>query len=337
MGILKRYKGNPIVTPGSPDWRSVVTFNPGVVLDGAGTFWMVERACYSLDPLYCCFGLLKSADGFHFELAHEQPVFTATQLGSPRGTVEDPRIVKYDDAYYMTYVHRKYVASCFPTGRGVPKYRNAEGIPAGELNNYRSGIARSKDLIHWEDLGRVTPENLDDRDCVLFPEKVNGRYAMLRRPMNFVGHDYGCKYPSIWLSYSDDLKTWDRGVLVASAEVPEWEGTKIGAAAQPIKTDRGWLCLYHGVDRQIVYRAGVMLLDLKDPSRVIARSPEFILEPEQYHEKTGLIIPRVVFPSANVVKDGTVYVYYGCADTCISVATCRLDALLDTVCNFRRS
>ncbi|MFP4105795.1 MAG: glycosidase [Phycisphaerae bacterium] len=328
---LKRYEGNPIVAPGKWHWRGVVTFNPGVILEEDGTFYMLERACSSLAPLYCQFGLLRSSDGLHFEHVVDYPVFTAEQLGTPRGTVEDPRLVKIGDTYYMTYVHRNYVANCFPNGKGIPDYHDVSDVPDGDPNNYRSGIARSEDLIEWEDLGLVTPEDVDDRDCVLFPEKINGRYAMLRRPMHYVGPEYGCDYPSIWISYSDDLVHWDHPQLVASAENFQWEGTKIGAAAQPMKTDDGWLILYHGVDDEVVYRTSVMLLDRDDPSKVIARSPGYILEPEEYYEHVGLIIPHVVFPSANVIKDGTVYIYYGCADTCISVATCRLDELLDYV------
>jgi predicted GH43/DUF377 family glycosyl hydrolase len=185
-------------------------------------------------------------------------------------------------------------------------------------------------------MGIVTAETLDDRDCVLFPETIGGRFAMLRRPMNFVGPEFGCDGPSIWLSWSDDLLEWSQPQLVAGPENRHWEGGKIGAGATPMKTDEGWLTIYHGVDETVTYRSGVMLLDLEDPTNVIARSPEVILEPRDYHERTGLIIPNVVFPSANVVKDGTIYVYYGCCDTCISLATAQLDELLAYVLQFRR-
>jgi predicted GH43/DUF377 family glycosyl hydrolase len=333
---LNRYGGNPIVIPGKWDWRAVVTFNPAVVLDDAGTFHMLERACSSLDPLKCQFGLLSSSDGYHFEHVVDHPVFTPEQLGTPLGTVEDPRLVKMGDTYYMTYVHRNKASSCHPTGRGIPVYTGPENVPAGDPNHYRSGIAISADLRQWEDLGLVTPREVDDRDCILFPEKVNGRYAMLRRPMHYVGPKYGCTHPSIWISYSDDLKKWEEPTLVASAENEAWEGKKIGASTPPIRTEAGWLVLYHGVDKDIVYRTGVMLLDLDDPSKVVARATGYILEPETYYEKVGLIIPRVVFPSANVVKDGLVYIYYGCADTCISVCTVPLDELLAHVLQYRK-
>jgi predicted GH43/DUF377 family glycosyl hydrolase len=331
---LTRYPGNPIVTPGGRWWRDVTTFNPSVVFHD-GAFWMLERAVSNLQPLHSHVGLLKSADGFHFELAADEPVFTAAQLGTPRGTVEDPRVVEIGGTFYMTYVHRNYASSCFPTGKGIPNYHNCADVPPGDPNNYRTGLARSRDLFHWEDLGLVTPREVDDRDCVLFPEKIGGRYAMLRRPMDYIGPQYGCDRPSIWISYSTDLKTWSAPELVAKASDVPWEAKKIGAAAPPLKTEAGWLALYHGVDAGIVYRAGVMLLDLNNPAKVIARSPDFILEPQMYYERTGLIIPRVVFPSANVVKGGVVYVYYGCCDTCISVATVPLDELLEYVLRYR--
>ncbi|MFW6061364.1 MAG: glycosidase [Planctomycetota bacterium] len=332
---LQRHPENPIVTPGGPYWRSITTFNPGVVIHD-GTFYMLERACSSLAPLYCQFGLLKSDDGVHFELASNEPVFTAEQLGTPKGTVEDPRLVQIGDTFYMTYVHRNYVASCFPNGQGVPDYHNPTFVPPGDPNNYRTGIATSTDLLHWEDLGLVTPPDVDDRDCTLFPEKIGGRFAMLRRPMHYVGQKYGCDRPSIWLSYSDDLKTWSEPHLIAAAEHPDWEAVKIGGAAQPLRTEEGWLLLYHGVDRAGVYRVGAMLLDLHDPTRLIARTPEWLMQPEEYYERVGLIIPRVIFPSANVIRDGTVYVYYGCCDTCISLATARLADLLAAVLEHKR-
>jgi hypothetical protein len=85
----------------------------------------------------------------------------------------------------VTSRHRDFASSCHPTGKGIPRYTEAVNIAPGDPNHYRSGIARSRDLVAWEDLGLVTPRELDDRDCVLFPEKIKGRYAMLRRPMHY--------------------------------------------------------------------------------------------------------------------------------------------------------
>jgi predicted GH43/DUF377 family glycosyl hydrolase len=329
---FERYPGNPIVLPGLHDWRRVTTFNPGVIYT-RGAFHMFERACSSLDPLKCQVGWLESPDGFRFRLVSDRPVLAPEDFGTPLGTVEDPRVVEMEGRYLMTFVHRNLSATCRPNGIGVPKYINPANVPPGDLNNYRSGLAASTDLRRWQVLGLITPPEIHDRDNVLFPAKIGGRYAMLRRPENYVGPQYGCDRPSIWLSYSDDLLKWDPPVLVATPR-QSWEARKIGAGAPPLLTDAGWLIIYHGVDAHSVYRVGVMLLDRDNPARVVARAPDFVMEPEAYYEKVGLIIPNVVFPSANVLREGTVYVYYGCTDTCIAVATAPLADLLAYVLGF---
>ncbi len=330
--LFTRYSGNPIVLPGKWDWRMVATFNPAVILH-QGVFYMFERACSGLDPLQCRIGLLRSDDGFNFTHVSTEPVFGPEQFDAPFGTIEDPRVVELDGRFYMTFVFRPYAARCFPTGKGVPRYREAENLPAGLANNYRSGIAVSDDMEHWEVLGLITPPDIHDRDNVLFPEKIGGRYAMLRRPNEFVGPEYGCSAPSMWLSFSENLLDWSTPELIATPEQP-WEAQKIGAASTPVRTDAGWLTLYHGVDAGSAYRVGVMLLDLEDPRRVIARTPSPIMEPEAYYEKVGLIIPNTIFPTATVIKDGLIYLYYGCTDTSISVATVPVQELLEMVLEY---
>lgn len=331
---IQRYEKNPIVIPGMYDWRRVATFNPACILED-GTFYMLERACSGLKPLQCRIGLLKSDDGFHFTHVTQQPVFTPEQLGCPAGTIEDPRVTKIDGTYYMIFAHRPFNYNCYPTGIAEPVYTPLIGKMFEGINLTRSGIAVSHNLVDWQFLSWITPPDVDDRDNVLFPEKIGGKYAMLRRPMGYVGEEYGCDGPSVWISYSDDLTNWSEPVLVAAPE-QDWEGGKIGAAAPPILTDAGWLTFFHGVDDQVVYRVGVMLLDRDHPETVIARSPEFIMEPQEYYEKVGLIIPNVVFPTAAVVKDGRLYIYYGCADTCIGVATVMLEDMLNYVLQFQK-
>lgn len=332
--LLQRHPDNPILLPGTWPWRGVTTFNPGVVIDDDGSFLMLERAVSSLAPLHSHFGLLRSSDGVHFEHVVDQPVFTAAMLGAPRGTVEDPRIVKIGGRFVMTYVFRSYASSCFPNGVGVPDYHNPVDVPPGDPNNYRSGIAVSDDAVDWQDQGLMTPPEVDDRDCVLFPEQIDGDYLMLRRPQVYDGPQFGgLAKPSIWVSRSRDLQDWSAPQLVAEP-VFDWEHRKIGAAAQPLATEAGWLTFYHGVDADGRYRTGLMLLDRDDPSRVIARCPEPIFGPERSYERVGLIIPNVVFPSANVVKADTIFIYYGCCDTTIALATVGLGEALDHVRRF---
>ena len=326
---ITRHPKNPIVVPGKFDYRRVSVFNPGVIYD-KGVFYMYERAAGSLRPFKTSIGLLKSADGVHFDVVSDKPIFTADVLGYPDGSVEDARVVKIDGLFYMCYALQPYAFDCWPTGVAVPNYYPhflwTENNVAPMRT--RSGIAVSEDGENFTQLSYTTPPEIDDRDNALFPEKIDGRFAILRRPMEYVGKQYGTEMPGMWISFSDDLHQWTDPELVATAEETQWEGFKIGAAATPLKTDDGWLVLYHGVDAASVYRVGVMMLDLKDPRKVIARCPKPIMEPEEYYEKTGLVINNTIFPTANIIHNGDIYIYYGCCDTSISLATVPLSEML---------
>ncbi|GGG83765.1 glycoside hydrolase family 130 protein [Paenibacillus radicis (ex Gao et al. 2016)] len=328
-----RCEANPIVVPGGEAIRQVATFNPGVIHD-QGKFWMYDRAASSLTPFQTSIGLLESDDGIHFTPVQEEAVFTGEMLGFPGGSVEDARVVKIDGLYYMCYALQPYAFDCWPTGIAVPNYF-PEHYPEWASNGVkpmltRSGIAVSEDGIHFKQLCYTTPPEIDDRDNALFPEKINGKFALLRRPMEYVGEAYGTDRPGMWISYSDDLLEWSEPKLLAVAQ-EAWEGAKIGAAATPLRTEKGWLVLYHGVDGSSIYRVGALLLDLNNPEIVIGRTKPFIMEPEEYYEKTGLVIPNVVFPTANLIIDDILYVYYGCCDTSIGLATVPVNELLDFI------
>jgi len=326
--IFQRHPDNPIVIPGRWDWRRVSVFNPACVIGDDGRFYLFERATESLDPLRCHVGLLVSDDGVRFEHVQDTPVLSPEDFPPPCGTVEDPRVVRLDGRYVLTYARRKFASSCHPNGVGVPRYTEHPDAPDERANVYRAGIAVSDDMRAWTDLGLVTEDNTHDRDLVLFPQRVGGRYAMLRRPESWVGAGYGTDRPSIWLTYGDSLTAWDPPVLVCKPQRP-WESRKVGAATPPLRTDAGWLVLYHGVDdRDSTYRVGAMLLDADDPARVLARTPEPLMEPQAYYEKVGLIIPNVIFPTGNVIVGDTIHLYYGCCDTCIALATARVADVL---------
>jgi predicted GH43/DUF377 family glycosyl hydrolase len=329
--MFTRCVANPIVRPGRLAWRQASVFNPGAILDD-GRVLLYERAAGSLTPFQTVIGALISEDGAHFEHACAEPIFTGTMVGYPEGSIEDARVVKIDGVFYMCYALQPYQFDCYPTGLGIPDY-HPEHYPEWEEHGFapmitRSGIAVSRDGIHFTPLCFTTPPEIDDRDNTLFPEKIDGRFALLRRPMQYVGSQYGTDRPGIWISFSEDLLAWTDPELVAVAEQPDWEGEKIGAAATPLRTERGWLVLYHGVDKRAVYRVGAMLLDLADPRRVLARTPHYIMEPEAYYETTGLVIPNVIFPTGNFLRNGLLNVYYGCCDTAIGLATAPLADVL---------
>ena len=201
-------------------------------------------------------------------------------------------------------------------------------------NIANSGLIMTRDFRTWMRLGRITQSNLDDRDVILFPEKINNKYAMLHRPKEWVGPEYGTDYPAIWLKYSDDLLSWTgpSSLLIKGVE-GGWD-EKIGGGTPPLKTDKGWLVIYHGVENKGrgYYRVGAMLLDLDDPAKVIGRTKHWIMEPEHYYELEGAY-RGCVFPTGNVIIDNTLYVYYGAADKYIGLATADVNELVDYILN----
>ncbi len=339
---ITRCPENPIVQPGLYPWRMSNAFNPAVLYDD-GKFYMYERAAGGLRPFHNWLGMLESEDGVHFTHTVDKPVVMPELLGSQYGSVQDPRIVKIDDTYLMTVAYRPYAWNSNPTGLGVPDSCQADypGFDGDDTKNQtRSAVLKSTDRINWEFQCWVNPDTIDDRNVILFPEKINGKYAALRRPSGQVStnaeHDV---HPGIVLSWSDDLVSWSEPETVIRPDL-DWENNRIGGSAPPIKTEHGWLTTYHGVEtqdadtRRVCYRMSAMMLDLNDPTKVIARCPTFFFEPEEYYEKTGLYIPNVVFPTAAVVKDGLVYIYYGCCDTSIGLATVPLTDLIGHVMQF---
>ena len=349
---FERHPENPIVQPGGYDWRLAVAFNPAVIHEGGRT-WMFERAAGGLRPFICAIGALVSDDGVHFQHVSDQPVFTPGMCGSATGSVQDPRVVKLDGRYWMTFAYRPYAWSSHPTAVGVPEShetdfgaRERPAAPAGAAgsdnvtggradNLTRSGLAVSDDLVQWTFFGWITPPELDDRNVILFPETIDGRYVVLRRPLHQDGGSH------LWLSFSADLRTWTPPELLARAEFA-WESNRIGGSTPPIRTRHGWLVFYHGVDderpecRRVVYRMGAMLLDLNDPRRVLARCPTPLLQPEKYYERIGAYIPNVVFPTGCVLRGGILWLYYGVCDTAICLARASLHDVLGLLLQHRR-
>jgi predicted GH43/DUF377 family glycosyl hydrolase len=330
---LERYAGNPILSPRpDSDWENICATNPGA-WEEAGKVYLLYRGGPDTDahPIY--FGLAESDDGFNFKRVQAQPVFGPCPGSFDGGCVEDPRIVKFDGTFFVTYAARMfppaaYWKKTFPLNAYNPSLP-AEAPAAARDNLTRSALAMTRDFQTWYRMGPITPASVDDRDAMIFPGKVGGRFALLHRPVSWIGPAYGCAKPSIWLSLSDDLLVWKDDHLLAQPYFA-WESAKVGGGAPPLRTDRGWLVLYHGVDGRQVYRVGAMMLDLDDPRRVLARTPEPILEPELPYEKVGLV-PNVVFPCGNVVIGDRLFVYYGGADTCCCVATIGLCELVEHV------
>lgn len=332
---LKKCDLNPILQPNPKNnWENLVVCNPGVWYEN-GKFYMLYRAAGDDVDHLIRFGLATSDDGINFKRVSDQPAFAPSIDGPDMGGVEDARIVKFGDEFYVTYAYRP-----FPPGRYwtfkhdvVQLPETSKFAPEVYRNNIaNTGLAMTKDFKTWRRLGRMTQSNLDDRDVILFPEKINGKFVLLHRPKQWAGEKHGCKEASIWITFSDDLMVWNNeSQLLMTGNEGTWE-EKIGGSTPPLKTKEGWLIIYHGVENEGkgYYRVGAALLDLNDPTKVIARASDWIMEPEHYYELEGFY-KGCVFPTGNVIIDDTLYVYYGGADKYVGLATCNINELIEFI------
>ena len=297
---LQRVGSGPILTPRKDvPWEKDAVLNAAAIYDttlGRGKFHLLYRAVAHNpdDPNRSSIGYAWSDDGVHFERLAE-PVLRPNTVPAESQGVEDPRVIKMGDTFYMTYT-------------------------AYDLQWAQVALATSKDLVHWRRQGIIIGHELfgHNKDAALFPEKIGGRYCLMHRPD-----------PDIYLAFSDDLQTWTDHVCILQPQF-EWEATKIGGGAQPIKTEKGWLLVTHGVDENLWYRLGVALLDLDDPTKVIARQAECVLEPSADWELVG-DVNNVVFTCGAVLLGRELWVYYGAADSVMGLAKGNIDDFLNDI------
>ena len=328
---LQRCEQNPILSPNPRNaWESLVVTNPASWYDQVdNTFTMLYRAAGDDPEHRVYFGLAKSTDGVNWTRLSDKPVFSPGQDSLDAGCVEDPRVVKMGDDYLITYASRP-----FPPGQYWLFEKRAFKPPVCpdfypkimRENTTATFLAITRDFKRFYRAGCLTNPLYDDRDVILFPEKIGGEFVMMHRPMQWCGPGYPNEHPAIWISKANDLLGFRDSVLLAQAKFP-WE-LKIGGNTPPIKTAAGWLTLYHAVGDDGYYRLGAMLLDLNDPAIVRYRSRDWILQPEKDYEIKGFY-NGVIFPCGKVVRDDTLYVFYGGADKYVGLATCSLSGLLD--------
>lgn len=299
--ILHRWEGNPIITLEDMPFPCNTVFN-GTPFK-LGDEYLILLRVEGLQG-YSFFALAKSHDGYHFEV-EKKPVMTPAKRGmfsiyESRG-IEDPRATLIDGKIYIAYT-------------AVSEY------------SYRIALAQTEDFRHFKRIALISEPG--NKDGVLFPEKINGQYVRLDRPI-------GLGVGSIWISYSKDLHNWGNSQILMSPRRGYWDSFRVGASAPPIRTKQGWLEIYHGTKMTSagpIYRAGAALLDLKDPSKVIKRCQIPILSPREHYERIG-DVGNVVFPCGAIVEpDGEVKVYYGAADTSLAVATIQLDEMMEGAC-----
>lgn len=321
---------NPILEKNEKNaWESLCVLNPAVVYDG-GKFKMLYRAAGNDKTHYIHLGLAESDDGVHFKRMSDLPVLSPTPDNYDSGCIEDPRLFKMGDWFYLTYASRAYAPGQYWAADWKPLGDPPEFGPSFlKTNCSLTSLAVSRDLRVWKKLGRITDSRFDDRDVILFPRQVKGKWVKVSRAMERCGKDKGYENenPAIWISFSDDMMEWDNYALLMDGK-EEWENKKIGGSCPPIETEDGWLFLYHGVAKKDgAYRVGAVLLDLDDPTKILARTKDFLMEPEYPYETEGYY-NGCVFPTGNVVVGDTLYVYYGAADKDICLATCSMKELL---------
>ena len=297
--VFHREHKNPIITARDLPFRAAAVLNPGAAICDGKTVLLIrveDVAGYS--SIY----VARSDNGVDCWKIEPEPLmsFAESRWTYEEFGCEDPRItyVPDEDKWYITYV----------------AYSSAG--PA-------VGIASTKDFTSVERISLLG--STDDKDGVLFPRKFDGRWAILHRP------DAGGQQ-HIWSAYSPDLVHWGEPHCVLRQESgPAWDGAKVGAGPPPIRTDRGWMILYHGVKMyggNPLYRAGLALLDLEKPHKVVARYAGSVFQAEAPYELSGFV-PNVIFPTGALVRDDEVWVYYGAADTYICLARAKMKDLLD--------
>jgi beta-1,2-mannosidase len=301
FGKWARLSVDPIVSPKGDGFESAGTFNPSVVKKD-GKFVMLYRAQDRKGT--SALGYATSDDGIHFTRRPE-PVMVSEAPYEKGGGVEDPRLQKIGDTYYLTY-----------TG-----YNNVDGA-AADKKDAQLCLATSADLVHWQRQGVIMPSfkgkwNVKwTKSGAIVPEKINGKYWM------YYLADAQGKDTQMGVAYSDDLLHWTEALdhPILSSRPGSFDSQVVEPGPAPIITPQGIFLIYNGADDKLVYSTGWVLFDKNDPTRVLARSDEPIFAPEKEWEKVGQV-PNVVFVEG-MVRDGNRWLfYYGAADKNVGVAT----------------
>ena len=312
--VITRCPANPVLASKQVPWPSTLAYNAGVI-KFQGRYVMVFRSENAspekLGMQDTVQGLAFSDDGVHWQV---EP--------APCFSMKDEEICRAYDPRLIVIEGRVYMCFAVDTRHGL-----------------RGGIAVTDDFEHWEVLHQTLPDN---RNLVLFPERIGGLYVRLERPFSAYMRWHDPESYDVWLSRSPDMRYWGDSELVLPNEKVAFANNKIGPGPQPIKTPVGWLTFFHATDDlegrnwgwsgkwNRRYTVGVVLLDLEDPGKIVGYCPHPVLVPEPpYDYETEGMRSYVAFPCGAILEDdGEVKLYYGASDTVVALATAHVDDLI---------
>jgi len=300
--LLKRYQGNPVITAYDFTYPINSVFNAGATFFNDETVLLMRvedrRGISHLTAA-------RSKNGFNTWEVDNKPTFMPDSDNYPEELwgVEDPRITFLEDTGDWAVVYTAY-----------------------SENGPLVSIARTDDFKQFKRQGAAVLPT--DKDAALFPIQFKGRWAMIHRPVPAAQPPVPAH---IWISFSPDLRHWgEHRILFKARTGAWWDAHKIGLASPPLKTPEGWLVFYHGVKQMVggdIYRVGLALLDLNDPTKVLRRSQEWIFSPREPYERIG-DVNNVTFPCGVIQKGDEINLYYGAADSNIAVATGNITEIL---------
>ncbi len=289
-------------------WEEKAIFNPAAI-DIGGVVRILYRAMGNDNT--SVIGYAESENTIDVSLVSDKPAYLPRESfeskGVPGGNsgCEDPRLTKIGGTIYMYYTAYNGITP-----------------PAVAMTSILEKDLKKRNW-NWTKPVLVTADGVDDKDGCLHPEKVDGKYFLFHRVHNYICGDFGSTpgFPE---------RNSFKNIPIIFPRPGMWDSVKVGISVPPIKTEKGWLLLYHGVSARSRYRIGAALLDLKDPTKVLARTTDPIFEPKEAYEIEGQV-NYVVFPCGAVVRDDEIYMYYGGADSVIDVASISLKKLLNVL------
>ncbi|MEI8328136.1 MAG: hypothetical protein WCG02_03290 [Candidatus Taylorbacteria bacterium] len=301
---VKRFPGNPIISPRNGlFWEMNGTINPAAI-DIDNKVHILYRAVS--DKNVSTMGYAISHDGYTVSERPDKPIYMGRAPFETNGSgnncgCEDARITEIDGRLYITYSGYD----------GMTPRVVVSSIAKNDFLEKRWGA--------WASPEAITPPGIPDKDAVILPEKVNGKYMVIHRVNDSICADFVDS-----LDFSKEKV--NKCIEIVGPRHGMWDGHKVGISTPPIKTEDGWLLLYHGVSWSSIYRVGAILLDLDDPTVVKARTAVPFLEPEEAYETAG-VVSNVVFPCGMIVRNDTVMIYYGGGDKVVGVVTVKLSVL----------